>query len=432
MLKKLFLIVAIFTSSILLNAQYIIEPEFNEKVYIELHGDPKNEAIVFVHGLGDEASTTWTQTMHHLKEKYYILTFDLPGFGKSTKSNQVYSPKRYTTMINNIASYYIDKKFHLVGHSMGGAVALMYTSQYQSKVKSLTLIDAAGILNRITYSNFLANSAITNYFGSKVDSVFPDFLSDLPQAIDSFLPLDMNMILNSKTARKLILRSSPSTIASLALVQADFSTVPQNIEVRTNIIWGEDDTIAPLRTGYSLAKLMPNSKLDIISNSKHVPIVDSYDRYFSSLTTHLNSKDYKFTPNKIEGQYKDITLSNQNNITISGKISNLELHNCKNITIKNAIINKLTVTNSTINVLHSILYLKDKSYIVDSEFLMTASDVELYNDIEFYDSKIDFAAVTIDSGKYFFVNLNYITSQDLLFSLSSINGVPAHGKIEVD
>jgi len=46
-----------------LNAQFIKEPIFNEVSYVETYGNPKNEAIVFVHGLGKEASSIWLESV---------------------------------------------------------------------------------------------------------------------------------------------------------------------------------------------------------------------------------------------------------------------------------------------------------------------------------------------------------------------------------
>ena len=60
----------------------IKEPIFNEYVYVKTQGNPQKETIVFVHGLGNEASAIWDETIAQLKEDYFILSFDLSGFGK--------------------------------------------------------------------------------------------------------------------------------------------------------------------------------------------------------------------------------------------------------------------------------------------------------------------------------------------------------------
>lgn len=127
-------------------------------------GNPENPAIVLVHGLGDEASTIWESSIELLKNDYFVVTFDLPGFGQSSKANELYSPLNYAKFIRYVAQTYVKKPFHLVGHSMGGAIALKYTSMYPSDVASLVLVDAAGILHRSEYNNFLVQSGVNTFF----------------------------------------------------------------------------------------------------------------------------------------------------------------------------------------------------------------------------------------------------------------------------
>ena len=115
-------------------------------------GNPKNPAVVLVHGLGDEASTIWQSTIALLKNEYYVITFDLPGFGKSSKENKLYSPQNYAKFIHYVTQTYVKKPFHLIGHSMGGAIALKYTSMYSLDVQSLVLVDAADILHKSAYN----------------------------------------------------------------------------------------------------------------------------------------------------------------------------------------------------------------------------------------------------------------------------------------
>jgi pimeloyl-ACP methyl ester carboxylesterase len=85
-IKYIFVIFFLF-SKIFADEFYIQEPVLNSQVYINVDGNIENEPIVFVHGLGDEASTIWQETILKLKDNYYVITFDLPGFGKSSKDN---------------------------------------------------------------------------------------------------------------------------------------------------------------------------------------------------------------------------------------------------------------------------------------------------------------------------------------------------------
>ena len=420
-MKKLFLFI-LFTN--FLYSQYITEPIFNEASYVETFGNPENEAIVFVHGLGAEASTVWHESVEVLKNDYFIMIFDLPGFGKSDKSNQLYSPTKYANFINTLVDNFIDKPFHLVGHSMGASIALKYSSLYEQRVKSLALIDAAAILNKVSYSEFLVKYKVK---GMVHNNKVSNFISKLPGALEDVLPLDLDLILNTKLSRKFILRSNANTIAAMALVQEDFSDIPRKINIPTLIIWGEKDTVAPLRTGYVLDKLIPNSKLEIILDSKHVPMVDASTKYLSLLKKHLVKRDYKEKKNTYSSISKILKLKDEENLVLSGYFKSLEISNSKNIKLKDAKIEHLKINNSEVTIINSYLDLKKKSSIKSSKFTISASDIKLNNSIELLDSKLDLAGVDIRSNTPVFKNLSEIEKQDIIFSLCTINGKNEHG-----
>jgi len=426
--------ILVFTLFIInLNALYLVENEFNEKVYVRTYGKPINDAIIFVHGMGDEASTTWDETIESLRDDYYILTFDLPGFGKSTKSNQLYSIKRYVKFIHNIKNKFIHKKYHLIGHSMGGAISLKYAYTYQNELKSLVLIDAAGILSKQAFSQFMIKNGITDFFGTSVKDLNLDVaIAKIPGVIESFIPLNIESFIESPTIRKNLLQSNPTAISALSLVKEDFSGIPENIYLNTRIIWGEDDNIAPLRTGYVLNKLIKNSKLNIIKDAKHVPIVDSFNTYISYIKDHLKKPYYrKIVNKKVVVRKKNIILEDVNGKIISGDIEDLELVNCKNIMIKDANINKFTIINSRVNILHTNFNIKEASYIIDSTIDMTAGSIKNSVPIEIYKSNIDFAGIDIISLKETFLNQNLLFPQKFIFSLSTLNDIKLHGVYKI-
>ena len=68
------LAIFIFTISIAnADISFVEEPVFNSNMYVQTYGNPNNEVVVFVHGLGDEASTIWESSIDKLKEEYFII-----------------------------------------------------------------------------------------------------------------------------------------------------------------------------------------------------------------------------------------------------------------------------------------------------------------------------------------------------------------------
>lgn len=414
-------IIALISIQMYAEVHYIKEPTFNEVTYVETYGDPSNEAIIFVHGLGDEASKIWQDTAQALQNEYYILLFDLPGFGRSDKSNKLYSPYNYAYFINYLAGHFIQKPFHLVGHSMGASISLKYASMFEN-IKSLMLIDAAGILNKIAYSQFLLKEKTQKV---TQNNGIVDFVENLPSKLNEFLPLNLDSVLQYNASRKVLLRSNPSTIAATALVEEDFSLIPQRVNVNTLIMWGEEDKVAPLRTGYVLHKRIENSKLVTVKDAGHVPIKDAPQIFLNALQEHLKNHAYQKEEMTFSSYAKKIVIENKDKVTLTGHIEHLVIKNSTNIRIKDAKIDELYIEKSDVSIVNSQLNLEKTTQILESTLTITASDIQTIG-IELLDSSLDLAGVDISSLNYTFKSLNQSRTQNILFSLCQLNENTLH------
>ncbi|AXH13867.1 hypothetical protein CP985_08080 [Malaciobacter mytili LMG 24559] len=424
LILKILLLFVVFIQSYA-KQEYIKENTFNEVSYVRTFGDSSKDAIVFVHGLGEEASSIWIETAKKLQDNYYILIFDLPGFGKSDKSNKLYSPTNYAKFIFNITNHFINRPFHLVGHSMGASISLKYASMY-ANVKSLVLVDAAGLLNKVVYSKYLIEEKTKKITHN--NSIL-GFISDLPRTLDNILPLEVDAILENKLSRKVFLSSNPNRIAAISLLEEDFSNTFKTIDNNTLIIWGEKDKTAPLKTAYVLNKLIKNSKLVIFKNSAHVPIIDEPELFFQELKNHLNVNNYKKKSNPILKKEDTFIIENNNDLKINGYYyKKLIVKNSKNIRIENSTIEELIVENSSLDILNSSLLLKNSSF---SNFIvnLTASSINLKDTILLNKGSLDIAGVDITSKANIFKVKKDSSSITINFSLSSKNGMNLHKTI---
>lgn len=98
----------------------------------------KGHVVIFLHGWGT-SKDTYTDLIDILSEKYRCIGIDLPGFGKSDIIDDL-TLARISRILNKLIRKIGIKKFYLIGHSLGGAVALVYASRYQVKIDKLVLI----------------------------------------------------------------------------------------------------------------------------------------------------------------------------------------------------------------------------------------------------------------------------------------------------
>jgi pimeloyl-ACP methyl ester carboxylesterase len=343
-----------------------------------------------------------------LQKDYHILTFDLPGFGRSSKANTVYSPTRYAELIRYLTGKYVNRPFHLAGHSMGGAIALRYAASYGEDLLSLTLVDAAGILHRLAYTKYLAPLGLEQFAGTKLPgrTEITDWAGALLGSVERVIPFGLDIVLHTALLREKLLKGNPSAIAALGLVLEDFSLAPGQVTVPTLIIWGEDDQVAPPRTGRVLAALIPQSTLHLIPNAGHAPISEELDAYLRLLRQHLDSPG---SLKKIPVQHllvspkAEVLCENQRGKVYTGKIRRLVLNNCHDVLVHHAELEKLIIKSSRVVIEESVLKgEKNALFAVDSTVVLTAGSVEADLAIRSVNSRFDIAG-TLISGRRFAV-----------------------------
>jgi len=102
-----------------------------------------DKVILFLHGLGSYIPA-WKFNIQELKNYFRCIAIDLPGFGKSDKKIHPGSMEFYADVVNNFVHSIGIKKVNLVGHSMGGQIAINCALNFPDKIDKLILIAPAG------------------------------------------------------------------------------------------------------------------------------------------------------------------------------------------------------------------------------------------------------------------------------------------------
>lgn len=101
----------------------------------------KGTAIVLLHGFL-ENQTMWLDLVPELSKKYRMITIDLLGHGKTESLGYIHSMEENAAIVQAVLSKLRIRKAVLVGHSMGGYVALAFAELFPQKVKGLVLLNS--------------------------------------------------------------------------------------------------------------------------------------------------------------------------------------------------------------------------------------------------------------------------------------------------
>ncbi|MBK6921341.1 MAG: alpha/beta hydrolase [Deltaproteobacteria bacterium] len=112
---------------------------------IAVHDTGKGErTLVLIHGLGS-SMPAWQRNIDALAQRYRVVAIDLPGYGKSTKGNYAYSMAFFAQAVRGVVRELQLGRVTLVGHSMGGQIAMTYALDYPEDVEALVLTSPAGL-----------------------------------------------------------------------------------------------------------------------------------------------------------------------------------------------------------------------------------------------------------------------------------------------
>src|SRR5215213_11673201 len=114
---------------------------FGQKIqYVEAGSGP---TVILLHGLGG-SSQAWQFNIAALAEKYHVVVPDQIGFGKSDKPLVNYRIRTYVDFLDQFCKQLNIERASLVGSSMGGWVAVLYTASFPDRVDKLVLADPGG------------------------------------------------------------------------------------------------------------------------------------------------------------------------------------------------------------------------------------------------------------------------------------------------
>lgn len=431
---------AALAASVQAKTEWAQEPVFNSKVFIQESGREHERTLVFVHGLGDNGARDWDRIIAALANRFHIVTFDLPGFGRSERKTLAYSPESYARFLHWIITTYTEGHVTLIGHSMGAAISLYYAAQHPEAVQRMILFDAAGVLHRGALLRFMTtvpedgpgNTELVRRSAAQVN----EWISAAIVKGET-LTQQLGGLIDESRLRNIFVKDTPTTIAGAALVATDFSSIVPNVAAPVFMIWGERDRVAPLRTGQLLERQLASARLATIADAAHVPMSETPQRALALVEEFLNSEDPPWRaappPAVIPRNAPELRCENKRDVAYTGVFSRVTIAKCESVRLSNVTASELVITDSKVDLVNvSIAGGAVAARVANS--LLSGTNVEWRADVglDVTSSQMDLAGTELTGNRHAIVSHG---ASVIICSLCQLNSGrasrPWHGVFEL-
>ncbi|MGB7980749.1 MAG: alpha/beta hydrolase [Candidatus Nanopelagicales bacterium] len=261
-----------------------------DRVSYRQAGDPNNPVLLLIHGI-TSSSATWDPVIPKLAEHSHVIAPDLFGHGDSDKQRSDYSLGGFATQLRDLLDHLGYEGATVVGHSLGGGVAMQFSYQYFDYCERLILVDSGGLGREVSMALRagtmpgveLILPVIANRHVRNATNVVGRALSKLPLRPHP-RPSTLELARGYST-----LAESPSRMAFVHTLRSVVEPGGQRVSALerlyltqgrpTLIIWGARDTVIPVAHGQHAHESIPGSLLEIFEQSEHFPHMDEPGRF---------------------------------------------------------------------------------------------------------------------------------------------------------
>lgn len=256
-------------------------------------GSESSPALVLVHDFL-VSRLEFDDVIDALAERFHVIAPDLPGFGESEKPNPAryaYGIEAFSEAIADLIAAFGVGRAHVIGHSMGAAIALTLAADHPELVQRLVLEDALcypfpmSLKTRLPLMPVIGGIVFKQLYGRALFRAH--FREDIFRA-DAVVPI-------ARIDRHYELFNGPSARESAhAVMRAVLDARPvvarlSRITSPTLVVWGRDDRLFPAQSAQRLAREISGAKLEIM-DAGHSPHEERPAEFVALVTQFLEGR----------------------------------------------------------------------------------------------------------------------------------------------
>ena len=263
-------------------------------------GDPELPVLLLVHGI-TSSSATWAPVMAGLAEHAHVIAPDLLGHGQSDKPAADYSLGSLASVLRDLLLRLGHDRASVVGHSLGGGVAMQFAYQYFEHCDRMVLVSSGGLGKEVS----LALRAATLPGAELVLPVIAHRrVRDAGVAVSRLLgrlPVRLQPSLVEAARGYASLAEVPARSAFVHTLRSVVGPGGQRVSAAdhlylaqgrpTLIVWGAGDTLIPVAHARAAHAVLAGSRLEVFKKSGHFPHQDEPERFVRAVRDFLQTTE---------------------------------------------------------------------------------------------------------------------------------------------
>ncbi|MBM3914529.1 MAG: alpha/beta hydrolase [Sphingomonadales bacterium] len=250
--------------------------EIREKDKFRYVEEGTGEPLVLLHGLFG-AMSNFSGLIEHFRNHNQVIVPLLPLLDMDILHTSVGGLSKY---VHKFLEALDLKGVHLLGNSLGGHVALVYTLKHPERIRSLILTGSSGLFENGMGDSYPRRGDY-EYIKKKTALTFYDPAIATKELVDEVYSITNNRL---KVIKIIALAKSA--------IRNNLGAELNKIQVPTLLVWGNNDTITPPFVGQEFNKLIPNSELHFIDKCGHAPMMEvpgEFNKILQAFLTKLKT-----------------------------------------------------------------------------------------------------------------------------------------------